>query len=78
MIVKATLAKPRGTGQLGAARTQRLYDAGLIVLDAGDYERLTARHAELERENKLLREIAAHSTQTNVIAAQILGKAMTR
>jgi len=40
--------------------------------------RLEQQVAGLGRENKLLRDIAADSTQTNVIAAQILGEVMTR
>jgi len=75
---KATLAKQRAIGEIGAVRTQKLIDAGLVVLYADDYERLTARLAELEHENKVLREIAADSTQTSVVAAQVLKEAMGR
>jgi len=75
---KATLAKQRAIGEIGAARTQKLVDSGLTILYTEDYERLTARLTELERQNKLLREIAADSTQTNVIAAQVLQEAMRR
>lgn len=37
-----------------------------------------ARLAELERDNKLLREIVADTTQMGVLAAQVLGEAMGR
>lgn len=75
----ATLARQRAQGLIGQGRVSKLYDEGrLVVLFQADYERLTARLAELERDNHTLRAIVADSTQTSVIAAQILGEAMGR
>lgn len=75
---KATLARQRAIGEIGRARAQKLTDAGLVVLYADDYERLKDKLAALERENKTLREIAADTTRTNVVAAQVLKEAMGR
>lgn len=73
---RAALAKQRAIGQIGAARIDKLYGAGLVVLDADEYERLKARVAELERENKLLRDIAEDSADMGATAALILKEAM--
>lgn len=74
---KATLARQRAQGLIGQGRVDKLYDEGkLVVLFADDYEKLTARVAELERANRQLREIAADSTRTSVVAAQVLKEAM--
>lgn len=78
MMGKAALAKQRAIGQIGAARYDKLYDAGLVVVDAEEYERLTVRVAELERKNKLLRDIARDSAEINGIAAHILREGMSR
>lgn len=75
---KATLAKQRAIGQIGAARVDRLYVAGLVVIDAAELERLRARVAELERENRLLRDIAEGSAEMGATAALILKEAMGR
>jgi DNA-binding MarR family transcriptional regulator len=75
---KATLAHQRAIGEIGQARAQKLTDAGLLVLYRDDYDRLVARVAELEKQNRLLREIAADSAQLNVVAAQVLKEAMIK
>ena len=75
---KATLARQRAIGTIGLARVQRLDDAGLVILDMVELERLRERLATLERENKTLREIAHDTTRTNVVAAQVLKEAMGR
>ena len=75
---KAALAKQRAIGLIGLARTDKLYDAGLIVLDAAEYEQLRARVADLEHDNHLLRQIVADSTAINTTAALVLKEAMTR
>ena len=76
---KATLARQRAQGLIGQGRVDKLYDEGkLVVLFADEYDKLTARVAELERANRLLMDIANDTTRTNVIAAQVLKEAMGR
>lgn len=75
---KATLARQKAIGTIGGGRVASLEQAGLVVLYTDDYERLKARLAELEKQNKLLRDIAEDSAQINVVAAQILQEAMGR
>lgn len=54
---KATLARQRANGLLGQGRVDKLYEEGkLVVLFNDEYERLKARVAELEKQNKTLRE----------------------
>lgn len=55
---KATRAHQRAIDEIGQARTQKLIDAGLTVLYTADVERMQARIAELERQNKLLHAAA--------------------
>lgn len=76
---KATLARQRAQGLIGQGRVDKLYDEGkLVVLFADDYEKLTARVAELEKANRLLMDIANDTTRTNVVAAQVLKETMSR
>jgi len=75
----ATLARQRAQGLIGQGRVEKLYDEGkLVILYADDYARLKARLADLERDNALLRAIVVDTTQTSVIAAQVLKEAMER
>lgn len=73
---KATLARQRAIGTIGLARVQKLDDAGLVVLDAVELERLRERVAELERRNKLLRDLALGTAEQKDVAARILQVAM--
>lgn len=73
---KATLARQKAIGTIGGGRVRQLEDAGLTILFTEEYEKLTARVAELEKANKLLKDIAADTTQTSMVAAQILKEAM--
>lgn len=73
---KATLAHQRAIGEIGQARAQKLTDAGLVVLFVTDYERLRERVAELERRNKLLRDLALGTAEQKDVAARILQVAM--
>lgn len=51
---KATLARQRAIGAIGYARVGKLDDAGLVVIDAAEYERLKAELAEAKRQIKVL------------------------
>jgi len=51
---KATLARQRAIGAIGFARVGKLDDAGLVVVDQSDYERLKADLVEARRQVKLL------------------------
>lgn len=51
---KATLARQRAIGAIGFARVGKLDDAGLVVIDAAEYERLKAELAEAKRQIKVL------------------------
>lgn len=73
---KATLARQKAIGAIGLARTQRLDDAGLTVLDTAEYERLKAELADLKRHNRLLRDLALGCEGTRDVAQQILAAAM--
>jgi hypothetical protein len=78
---KATLARQRAIGAIGAiglARVQRLDDAGLVVLDAVELERLRERVAELERRNKLLSDLTLGTVEQRDVAGRILQEAMQR
>ncbi len=74
---KATLARQKAIGAIGGGKVRQLEEAGLVVLDAADYERLRARVAELERHNRLLRDLALGCEGTRDTAALILAAAMT-
>lgn len=73
---KATLAKQKAIGQIGQARTEKLYEAGLVVIEAAEYERLKERNAELERRVRLLRDMTIEGS--DAIGAKVLKEAMTR
>lgn len=73
---RPTIARQKACAAIGQARVTRLEDNGLIVLEATEYARLTARLAELERRTRLLRELALGSTAPADVAAQILATAM--
>lgn len=73
---KATLARQRAIGTIGAARVQKLEDAGLLVVDKAEYEQLVARRKELEQEVQRLRQALAEGPET--VAAQVLREAMGR
>lgn len=75
---RATLARQKANGHIGQHRTDKLYDAGLVVIEAAEYERLKARIAELERRNKLLSDLTGGAAERNDVAAQVLKEAMTR
>ena len=73
---KATLARQRAIGLIGAARAQKLADDGLVVLFEAEYDQLKARVAELERRNKLLRDLALGTQEQKDVAGRILQEAM--
>lgn len=75
---KATLAHQRAIGEIGVARAARLTEAGLVVLYLDEYQKLKERVADLEKQNKLLRDIAQDSVETSSIAAQVLKEALGR
>lgn len=73
---KATLARQKAIGAIGFARVGKLDDVGLTVLDTAELERLRARVAELERHNRLLRDLALGCEGTRGAAEMILAAAM--
>lgn len=75
---KATLARQRVIGAIGLAKTQRIDAVGVSLIDTLELDRLKARVAELERENKMLREIATDLAQTGVLAAALASKVGAR
>ena len=73
---KATLARQRAIGTIGLARVQKLDEAGLTVLDTAELERLRERIGDLERKNKLLRDLALGTADQQTVAARVLQEAM--
>jgi hypothetical protein len=73
---KATLAHQRAIGEIGAARAQKLTEAGLTVLFTADYERLRAELADAKRRLSLLRDVTVGHADD--VAAMVLREAMGR
>jgi len=70
---KATLSRQRAIGAIGFARVGKLDDAGLVVIDQVEYERLRTELAEAKRQIKLL-QLSADERQG--VAEQVLAAAM--
>lgn len=73
---RALTARQKAAGHIGPARVDKLYAAGLVVIEAAEYERLKERVAELERRNKLLRDLALGTQEQKDVAGRILASAM--
>lgn len=64
----------RAVGAAGPGAVAKIEAAGLEINEAGTRARL----CELEKQNRLLRDIASDSAELNVVAAQVLREAMSK
>lgn len=70
---KATLARQRAIGAIGAARVARLEEVDLLVVDRADYDRLKTELADAKR---MLRAYQLAPAELRTVAEQVMAASM--